>query len=118
MIRLTLALDADDYKKYEFRYDPRAVKRLTRDGLKPHGPRSARILVWQVSSSAITAGDYVVSVSGQTSSGDYEGVGDYAFRVTRNSLRSFHLKATTSQVATHKSLGTLGAKCFFASQHY
>jgi hypothetical protein len=83
-LELKLALDTDEYDKYRVSIqsaDGREV--FSKDQMKANGPRSARTILCRVSSNRLAPGGYVVKVNGRTSSGTYDSVADYAFRLSR-----------------------------------
>jgi hypothetical protein len=83
-IQLKLALDTDEYNNYRVSIrssDGREV--FSPDQLKAQGPRSARIILCNIPPGRLVRGEYVVTVSGRTSSGSNDSVADYAFRLIR-----------------------------------
>lgn len=85
-IRLKLALDTDDYKRY--RISIRSAGSADReawsqDKLRAQGPLAARVILCNIPSNRMMPSDYVVNVSGRTSSGSYDPVADYVFQLSR-----------------------------------
>jgi hypothetical protein len=82
-VRLKLGLEAADYSIYRAVIKNAQGLQLTKTGLKPRRTSSGKILLVQVSSNRLPPGDYIVHVSGITSSGTVESVEDYAFRLRK-----------------------------------
>jgi hypothetical protein len=83
-IQLKLALDTDDYNRYRISIRSADGREAwSQDQLRAQGPRPARIILSHIPSNRMMTGDYVVNVSGRTSSGSYDSVADYAFRLSK-----------------------------------
>src|SRR5262249_28495015 len=82
-IELKLALDSDDYRKYKVSIQSAYRREVFSRELRAQGPRSARVIVCNIPSNRMSPGDYAVNVSARTSSGTYDSVADYAFRLSR-----------------------------------
>ena len=81
-IKLELGLEAVDYARYQALIKTaRNVELYQQRNLKP--TRSSKAVALKVSASSLPAGDYTVYLSGTTSSGATEVVGEYSFRVIR-----------------------------------
>lgn len=84
VIKLELVLDFDEYSTYEVSIQSADGGELvSRKGRRPHGPASQRSILMEFSSRILPAGTYVVKVSGLTSSGNYEQVSGYRFRLSK-----------------------------------
>ena len=80
-VRLSLALPDGAYSSYRAALKDQDGKEIVhRDGLRSRRTRYGNLIVFQFSAASVSSGDYVVSVSGQTSSGS-EPITDYAFRL-------------------------------------
>ena len=85
---LQIALEADDYQRYAVTIktaDERVVSGPRE--LKTRATREGRVLVWKLSSSRFTPNDYIVKVSGITTSGKPEEIAAYTFSVSGNGNR-------------------------------
>ena len=79
---IELGLEAVDYARYQALIKTaRNVELYQQRNLKP--TRSSKAVALKVSASSLPAGDYTVYLSGMTSSGATEVVGEYSFRVIR-----------------------------------
>ena len=80
-VRLLLSVPGDGYKSYRAALKNQdGVEILQSKELKSRRTRSGNQIAFQFSAAGVSTGDYVVSVSGQTSS-DWESITDYAFRL-------------------------------------
>lgn len=83
-IQLKLVVDSDDYATYQATIkSPGKLNVLTKSNLKPNRTGRERIIILQFPSRILSAGDYVVSLSGLTPLGTYERVGDYPVHVSK-----------------------------------
>lgn len=81
-VRLQLALDANDYPRYQAVIrTPERAEVWRRDGLKPRRTNSGHALDLKPPANRLKPGDYNIEVSGITPSGAVESVDNYSFRV-------------------------------------
>ncbi|HEV7681756.1 MAG TPA: hypothetical protein VGO68_06515 [Pyrinomonadaceae bacterium] len=84
VIKLELVLDFDEYSTYGVSIQSADGRELvSRKGRRPHGPASQRSMLIEFSPRVLPEGTYVVKVSGLTSSGNYEPVSGYRFRLSK-----------------------------------
>ena len=84
IVRLKLALDADDYNSYRATiWTPSNPNVLTRAGLRTRRSGRDRIIVLQFSSRLLSSGQYHVGLSGLKPTGTYDPVADYSVLVSR-----------------------------------
>lgn len=81
-IRLDLNLDNDEYATYRVSFEP-ANRAPKLPPVRAQGPPSQRLISIRLRSNQLSAGDYVVKVTGRTPSGDYEPVTSYRFRLVK-----------------------------------
>jgi type II secretory pathway pseudopilin PulG len=82
-VRLLLSIPGGSYKSYRAALKNQdGVEILHTEGLRSRRTPSGNQIAFQFSAAAISTGDYVASVSGQTSSG-WESITDYAFRLVQ-----------------------------------
>ena len=82
-IRLKLGLEANDYTNYRAVIkNPQGSEIFHQSELKPRASRLGKLVAVQLPARRLPPGDYTLSLSGVTSSGAAEPVGDYAFRIT------------------------------------
>jgi anti-sigma factor RsiW len=83
-IKLELVLEVDEYSTYGVSLQSADGRELvSRRGRRPHGPASQRTISLEFSSRVLHEGTYVVKVSGLTSTGEYEPVSGYRFRLKK-----------------------------------
>jgi hypothetical protein len=83
-VRLQLVLESIDYTRYQASIetpDGRVV--FSRSGLTPSSVNKSRVVVLTAPVSKLTAGDYILRLSG-IEAGSSEPVSDYSFRAVRN----------------------------------
>jgi hypothetical protein len=84
LIKLDLVLDLDEYSTYGVSIQSADDRELvSRKGLRARGPASQRTISVEFPSRILREGTYVVKVTGRTSSGTYEPVSGYRFRLSK-----------------------------------
>jgi len=84
LIKLELVLDLDEYSTYDISIQSANGRELvSRKGRRARGPAAQRTISVEFSSRILPEGTYVVKVSGHTSSGNYEPVSGYRFRLAK-----------------------------------
>ncbi|HEV7397335.1 MAG TPA: hypothetical protein VGN86_12560 [Pyrinomonadaceae bacterium] len=84
VIKLELVLDFDEHSTYGVSIQSADGRELvSRKSQRPHGPASQRSILIEFSSRILPEGTYVVKVSGLASSGNYEQVSGYRFRLSK-----------------------------------
>jgi hypothetical protein len=82
-IQLRLALENDDYASYQVTIKSPGGVPWSRSNLRAAGRRSARVVSVRVPSSKLPQGEYNVTVSGRSPTGDNQFVASYPFRVKK-----------------------------------
>jgi hypothetical protein len=84
LIKLELVLDLDEYSTYDISIQSADDRELvSRKGRRARGPAAQRTISVEFSSRILPEGTYVVKVTGHTSSGNYEPVSGYRFRLAK-----------------------------------
>ncbi len=82
-IQLRLKMDSDDYASYEVAIKSTGRVLWSGRNLRAVGPSSAREILVRVASSKLPQGEYNVTVSGRSPTGDNQFVASYPFRVKK-----------------------------------
>ena len=84
LIRLELVLDFDEFARYDATIQSADDRELvSRKGLRARGPASQRTIVMEFPARRLPEGNYVVKISGRSSSGSNEPVAGYRFRLLK-----------------------------------
>jgi hypothetical protein len=83
-VRLELALDHQDYPSYRVTVQPiTGLDTFSRQHLRPRATKTGSLVALTVPAGRFDAGDYVVTLSGETSNLEDDAIGKSVFRVER-----------------------------------